>query len=157
MKAASISHLKNELKSRPPQELMEICLRLARFRKENKELVTYLLFEAGDENAYIDSIKAHIDSQFAEINKSNVYYAGKGIRKILKVTNKFIRFSGKTETEVELRMHFCAKLNEMKFLISGRMALMNLYSRQIQNIKKAMSKLHEDLQFDYENELRLLL
>ena len=48
MKAASISEIKTELKGLPPAQLTELCLRLARFKKENKELLTYLLFEAND-------------------------------------------------------------------------------------------------------------
>ena len=48
MKASTVSELKEELKHLPPAQLLELCLRLARFKKENKELLTYLLFEAHD-------------------------------------------------------------------------------------------------------------
>ena len=54
MKTASISELKQELQYRSEKEIMELCLRLARFKKENKELLTYLLFEAQDEEAYLE-------------------------------------------------------------------------------------------------------
>ena len=156
MEAAPLSHIKQELKSRPPAELYELCLRLARFKKENKELLTYLLFEAGAEDAYISMIKSEMDREFQEINKSNVYYAKKTIRKIVKITNKHIRFSGQKQTEVELRIHFCKKLLTLKPFLNRSMALQNIYARQLQNTRKAMSRLHEDLQFDYENELKQL-
>lgn len=157
MKAAYISHLKQELKNRSANDLLEICLRLARFKKENKELLTYLLFEAQDEQAYIESIKEEMDQQFEEINKSNIYFAKKSIRKIVRSTNKFIRYSGNKQTEVELLIHFCKRLKACGIPLNKSVALSNIYIRQIQKIKKSISTLHEDLQYDYGEELKLLL
>ena len=157
MKAAYITQLKQELKNRPANELLEICLRLARFKKENKELLTYLLFEIDDENTYIDSIKKEIDRQFQEINKSSVYLAKKSIRKIVRNINKFIRYSGRKQTEVELLLHFCQRLKNFSIPINKSIVLSNIYFRQIEKIKKAISTLHEDLQYDYSEELKPLL
>ena len=39
MDIASVSEIKNELKIRSNQELMESCLRLAKYKKDNKELL----------------------------------------------------------------------------------------------------------------------
>ncbi|MEP2969295.1 MAG: hypothetical protein ABJO82_07175, partial [Nonlabens ulvanivorans] len=64
MKTASVKELKDELKYKDEKELMEIVLRLSRFKKENKELLTYLLFEAHHEDDYVDSVKANLDKQF---------------------------------------------------------------------------------------------
>ncbi|NOX46910.1 MAG: hypothetical protein GXO89_08025 [Chlorobi bacterium] len=156
MKAASIKLLKEEMKSRSANELLEIALRLARFKKENKELLTYLLFEIDDEQAYIDSIKREMERQFQEINKSNIYFAKKSILKIVRTTNKFIRYSGRKETEVELLIHFCRCLKGSGIPMGNSVALRNIYIRQIQKIKKAVSSLHEDLQYDYNVELEEL-
>lgn len=156
MKPATISHIKQELKNRPPDELLEICLRLARFKKENKELLTYLLFGADDEQGYIESVKVEIDEQFQEINRSNIYFVKKSIRKILKNTNKYIRYSGNKQTEVELLMHFCEKMKNMGIPKNESVALQNIYSRQVQKIKKTISTLHEDLQFDYAADLKAI-
>ncbi len=157
MKAASISQLKQEMKNRSANELLEICLRLIRYKKENKELLTYLLFEKQDEQAYIESIKNEMEQQFSEINKSNIYFAKKSIRKIVRITNKFIKYSGKKETEVELLMFFCNCLKDSGIPMDKSVALNNIYIRQIEKIKKAISTLHEDLQFDYNEELMALL
>ncbi|MCD4789014.1 MAG: hypothetical protein K8R37_03355 [Bacteroidales bacterium] len=157
MKPASISQLKQEMKNRSSNELLEICLRLARFKKENKELLTYLLFEVQDEQTYVESIKKEIDRQFQEINKSNIYFAKKSIRKIVRTTNKFIRYSSRKQTEVELLMHFCKRLKDSGIPMNKSIALSNIYIRQIQKIKKAISTLHEDLQYDYGEELKSLL
>jgi len=153
MKAASIRLIKEEMKTRSANELLEIALSLARFKKENKELLTYLLFEIQDEQAYIESIKQEMEQQFQEINKSSIYFAKKSIRKIVRTTNKFIRYSKHKETEVELLMYFCKCLKNSGIPMGNSVALNNIYIRQIQKIKKTVSTLHEDLQYDYNVEL----
>lgn len=157
MKAASVKEIKQELSTRSPKELLELCLRLSRFKKENKELLTYLLFESYDEMAYIESVKIYIDEQFEQINRKSYYYIRKSIRKILKNIKKYIRYSQKKETEVDLLIYFCLKLNKFKPSIQRSTALRNLYNRQIESIKKTIASLHEDLQFDYETEMEELL
>lgn len=154
MKSLSISQLKQEMKNRSSSDLLDVCLRLAKFRKENKELLTYLLFEVQDERSYIEAIKSEMDQQFIEINQSNIYFAKKSIRKIVRSTNKYIRFSGMKHTEVELLMHFCKRLAESGIPLKNSLALENIYLRQVQKIKKASHSLHEDLQYDYGEELK---
>ncbi|MEZ5196719.1 MAG: hypothetical protein R2764_10045 [Bacteroidales bacterium] len=154
MKAATISQLKQEMKHRTPNELLELNLRLAKFKKENKELLTYLLFEMQDEQLYIESIKKEMNQLFGEINNSNVYFVKKSIRRIVRITNKFIKYSGNKQTEVELLIHFCRKVSESGIPLDKSMALKNIYSRHLQKIKKAISTLHEDLQHDYGEELK---
>lgn len=110
MKASTIKQLKDELSHKTAQELKELCLQLARFKVENKELLTYLLFEAHDEDQYIINCKIFIDVQFDEIDTKNAYYVRKKIRKILTSTKKLIRFSKKKDTEAEILLHFCKKL-----------------------------------------------
>ena len=60
MKAASVNDLKEELTQLPAEGLVEICLRLAKFKKENKELLNYLLFESHNEQEYINAVKNEI-------------------------------------------------------------------------------------------------
>lgn len=156
MKAATISTVKRELSELPPKEVLEICMRLAKYKKENKELLSYLLFEANDELQYIISVKREIDDQFSEINRSTMYYMKKSVRKILKTTNKYIRYSGIRRTEVELLIYFCAKLKTSGIPVKTSTALNNLYLAQVQKIRKALATLHEDLQYDYEQEMKLL-
>src|SRR5580658_3309068 len=107
MKTATVNELKRELVNIPPAQLTELCLRLVKFKKENKELLTYLLFEAADEQGYVISVKKEMDDQFLTINQSNLYFAKKTIRKILRITNKHIRYTGSRQVEVELLIHFC--------------------------------------------------
>jgi len=57
MKAATIHEIKQELATIKPAALADLCLRLAKFKKENKELLTYLLFEAHNEHLYQSQLK----------------------------------------------------------------------------------------------------
>ena len=149
MKAATVHDIKQELIHLQPARLTEICLRLAKFKKENKELLSYLLFEAGDENGYIHSVKNEMDEMFAEINQSNIYYTKKMLRKILRVTNKHIRYiSGKT-AEVELLIHFLRQIKETKIPLQKSVLLANIYNSQQKKVEKLITGLHEDLQHDY--------
>ncbi len=156
MKAATITEIKKELHFKSQKELIELCLKLAKFKKESKEFLTYLLYEAANESAYIESVKREIDHGFEQINRRNYYFIKKSIRKVLRETKKYIRYSKKKETEVELLIHFCRKLKTMSPSYKGSRVLKNLYLRQIEMIKKAVLKLHEDLQYDYEMELEEL-
>jgi len=157
MKAVTIKQLKDELTHKSASELKELCLHLSRFKKENKELLTYLLFESHDEDRYIQSIKDQMDVQFSEINTNSFFYIRKSARKILSLTKKFIRYSKKKETETELLLYFCRKLKDFKPSIARSQRLQNVFDSQVRLIKKAIDKLHEDLQYDYELELNDLL
>jgi len=156
MKAATITEIKKELKFKSPEELTALCLRLSRFKKENKELLTYLLFESEDEEAFIKGIKEEIDQQFWEINTNSYFYIKKSVRKILRGIKKYSRYSQKKETEVELLLYFCKSLKEFTPPIRNNVTLTNLYERQIAFITKKVSMLHEDLQYDYTLELQAL-
>ncbi len=156
MKAASLKEIKIELNHRSSSELLELCLRLSKFKKENKELLTYLLFESADEEAYVESVKAQVDIDFENINTKTFYFIKKSIRKILRDLKKFIRYSQKKETEVELLLYFCQRLQAFYPSIIRNTALSNLYYRQLDYIKKKVASLHEDLQFDYSLELEEL-
>lgn len=157
MKAASLKEIKTELNHRSTQELLELCLRLSKFKKENKELLTYLLFESANEEAFINSIKQKVDADFETINTKTFFYIKKSVRKILRELKKFIRYSQNKETEVELLLYFCHKLKNFKPSIQRNTTLTNLYNRQLDFIMKKVSVLHEDLQYDYNLELEKLL
>ncbi len=153
MKAATVNQLKKELSHQSKEELLELCLRLSKFKKENKELLTYLLYEADNEDGYIESVKTEVEEQFELINTSSYFYIKKSVRKILRMVKKYIRYSKNKETEAELLLHFCRVLKEMKPSMTRNVSLQNIFNRQILLIKKTVATLHEDLQYDYELEL----
>ena len=156
MKAASISELKSELANIPGEELIELCIRLAKFKKENKELLTYLLFEAFDEQAYAENVKKEMLQQFEEINTSSLYFVKKSLRKILRTLNKYIRYTGSAETEVKLLLYFCDTLKNSGIPVEKNPVIKNMYQNQLKKISKAIAGMHEDLQYEYVKELAQL-
>ncbi len=156
MKPATVAQLKKELKLRSSDELETLCLRLARFKKENKELLTYLLFESDNEEAYVRQVKEQISENLSEINTTSFYYVKKSIRKTLRETKKYIRYSNAKETEVELLLYFCEQLRDFEPSIKRNKTMVNLFERQIALIEKKIEGLHEDLQYDYTKELEEL-
>lgn len=156
MKAASLKDIKTELDLLHPSRLKELCVHVAKFKKENKELLSYLLFDASDEEAYIRSVKEELDELFQGINKSKLYEAKKGIRKIITLLNKQIKYSGSKRTEVELRIYFCKRMRKTGVPLTASTLMGKVYMRQFLNAQKALSTLHEDLQADFEDELRML-
>lgn len=156
METASVSNIRKELKNIPPEELQELILRLSKFKKENKELLSYLLFESYDEEQFIREVKEEIDEQFFSLNRSSMYLAKKTLRKVLRTTSKYIRFSGKKETEVELLLYFCKKMKLSRLNYRHNRVIFNMYLNQVKKINQAISQLHDDLQFDYREELEKL-
>ena len=156
METASLSEIKKELKTLSPQQLQEICIRLAKYKKENKELLNYMLFESVNEQAFIQNVKQEIDEQFTHLNRTSLFLAKKTLRKVLRTTNKYIRFSGSKETEIELRLYFCEKMRNMGYRLKNNRVLFNMYQRQVQLIRTVWSNLHEDLQYDYEEAVKKL-
>jgi hypothetical protein len=157
MKAASVNEIKQELKQLNTGELTELCLRLARFKKENKELLTFLLFEAHDLLGYIESVKQQMDENFAEINTSNIYFAKKTLRKILRLANKYIRYTGSKEAEAEILLHYLTSFKGVKLSWHKSTALTNLYNAQLKKIRAAIDTMHEDLQHDYQRSVERLV
>lgn len=156
MKAASVQEIKQELKEISQAKVIEICLRLARFKKENKELLTYLLFEADDIHIYIHNVKNEIDEGFDNITANALYLIKKSLRKILRIANKHIRFTGEKTAEVEILLHFCERMKSSGIQFKRNTVLLNLYNSQIKKIGAAISSLHEDLQYDYLRQLNRL-
>lgn len=150
MKAVSLKEIKTELQHRSKEELLQLCLHLTKFKKENKELLTYLLIESDYEEGYRDTVKAEVDELFLTINTASYFYMKKTIRKILRIVKTNIRYSKNKETEVELLLYFLSKLKEVRPSIKYSIVLKNLYVRELLAIEKKVLKLHEDLQYDYE-------
>lgn len=149
MKVASLKEIKDELQHATQEELLEYCLRLIKFKKDNKELLTYLIFESSNDAVYVSDLKTDLDQAFAQVNRSNAWVAKKNVRKILSQLKKNIRYAQKKEIEIELLTHYCWKLSQFRPFIDQNKILQNTLETQIRLTKKAISTLHPDLQRDY--------
>ena len=156
MQAATIHQLKKELVSMDRERILKLCLRLARFKKENKELLTYLVFEAANEDRFVSMIKIDLEKMVIESKKNSIYFTKKGLRKTLRFLDKVIRFSGRKETEIELRLHFIRQIKTNRIAIHRSKVLINMLATQFKKIHAALEKVHEDLQYDYGLELQAI-
>jgi hypothetical protein len=153
MKAATATEIKQRLKDLEKKELMELCLRLSRYKKENKELLTFLLFEADDIPHYIASVNEEIESIFEDVNTTSVFFAKKTIRKALRTANRYIRYAGDKTVEVEVLLHYCTLYRGLKLDWKRSSLLAKIYDNQLKKIHAAIDALHEDLQYDYRRSL----
>jgi hypothetical protein len=156
MKAHTLHQIQQELRSMEAPELVELCMRLAKHKKESKELLSYLLFEKNDESEYIQKVKLSIDELFQGINRSTAWTTKKGLQKVVRHLTKFIRNSSKKESELELRLYFCKKVRDTRINLNASTVTKNIYFREADKIKLIFSKLHEDLQLDYRQQLEEL-
>jgi len=148
--------LKKELSSRAPKELIEICLSLAKLKVENKEMLTYLLFDAENPIAYAQRLKQDINAHFEVLNL-HYYYATKSLRKVLRLIVKYSRFTKNKQGEIELLLHFGSKFIATIEKDTKHYPLLGLLLRSLNKSRLLIQKLHEDLRYDYVQEYNALL
>lgn len=152
MKSASSNEIKAALHNLSPKEMLQICMRMAKYKRENKELLSYLLYEADNELQYIENIKVEIEEYIDNLVVLNFSNLLKKLRKAVRIANKYIKFSGSKNVEVAVLIFICQKLKPYTKQ-NNSAALLNLYNRQLIKIDKALLKLEEDLQYDYKNDI----
>jgi hypothetical protein len=156
IKVYGLADIKKEIQFQDKTVLMELVLRLARYKKENKELLAYLLFEADNERSFIDSVIAENGFMFSQL-PSNNYQMAKSMRKILRLLNKYIKFMGSKEAEIEFLLSFCRNYIQYADKRGSYKPMRLILTRQLEKIKKTIEKLHEDLQFDYTQDYNAML
>ncbi len=153
----SIHEIKKELQELPDKRLVEICATLARYKKNNKEYLNYLLYYADSNEAYINEIINEVDTLFAAIDvKSNLYFVKKSLRKILRIITKYSRYIEDKQVTTRLLIYFCQKLKESGIPFEDSKQLVNMYEQQIKKINALIDGLHEDFQHDFKRELEAL-
>lgn len=157
MIAHSLNDIKKELQDLPPKQLAELCISLAKYKKDNKEFLDYLLFKSHDKTEFINEIKEDTDLLFQEIDpKANLYYTKKSLRKILRLITKYTKYIGDKTATIELLIYFCYKLKSSGIPFHKNQLIVNMYDQQLKKTEKLIAGLHNDLQLDYINELEKL-
>ena len=154
MKAASVKEIKDELSGLSSSQLVEYCMRLAKYKKDNKELLSYLLFYHQDEEGFLQDVINEINQLFQEVNTRQLYLAKKTIRKIIRISNKYARYSGNKSTEASIVIHLIRSINALPIHKEESAALTNIYTSLVKKTNKIISTLHEDLQYDFQKELK---
>ena len=60
MKSGTLAEIKKELQELEPKQLADLCIALAKYKKDNKEYLGYLLFDAHDKENTVKSVKEEI-------------------------------------------------------------------------------------------------
>ncbi len=150
-----LQDIKKELQHLSAEQITELCLRLARHKKESKELLAYLLFET-DEAAFIEKVKAEAGFMFSQL-PTHSYNAAKALRKILRLLGKYTKFMASKGAEIELLISFCNNYIQYADRRSSYKPLRLILTRQVEKIRTLIKKLDEDLQFDYVNDYEAML
>jgi hypothetical protein len=156
MKPEKLTAIKKELNGLSVQQLTEMCLRLAKYKKDNKELLNYLLYHASDPLAYAGQVKTFLEEDFKTL-PSHYYHASKTLRKILRLMNRHAKYTASKQVELELLIWFCNSFLQYGDTGTSHKALQALFIRQLDKIKALLPKLHEDLRFDYTQEFENLI
>ncbi len=151
-----LQDIKKELQHLSGLQMAELCLRLARHKKENKELLAYLLFEADNDTAFIENVKAEAGFMFSQLPVRS-YEAAKYLRKILRLIGKYIKFIASKEAEIDLLLNFCTNYIQYADRRTSYKPLRLILIRQVEKIRTTIGKLHEDLQYDFVNEYNKVL
>lgn len=148
MYTAGVREIRQELEAQSPKELINIIQRLARFKKENKELLTFLLFEAHDLDGHLAAVREELLTSMLDIQPERIYLAKKTVRKTLHIANKHIRLIGSKAAEAEIRLHVCRLLQQSGLPIERNPVLQRIFQTQMRTARKAIDTLHEDLQWE---------
>lgn len=159
IESPKLAELKKELNFLSAPELKEVCLRLAKYKTENKELMHFLLFYTDKKDEYVESVKTIIADEFDSLYPG-VYMATKQIRKLLRLCNKHIKFIATKHLEVEIVIAFCKEFIKHPIISANQRATFMVLVSQLKRLIRLIPKLEDDLKFDYQtqfDELMLLL
>jgi len=158
MKSASLNEVKKELQLLQPAELVDRCLALAKYKKDNKEYLAYLLFQSHDKFVFLNEVKGEIDTHFSELSAgTNLYHVKKSLRKLLRTISKFSKYLADKALSADLYIYFCKKVKNSGIPFRNSQLLVNMYEQQLKKIRTLIESLHEDLQNDYLNDLEKIL
>jgi hypothetical protein len=149
----SLASLKKELSGLERADLISICARLARHKKENKELLAYLLLDADDPILYAEKIKPLLDEPFDAPFYSSWAFA-KRLRKSLRIIAKYQRFTGSARGEAELLIYFLQKFQSDWRHQLHHATIQKIVFRSFDKIEKLIYKVDEDYRFDFEEPLQ---
>ena len=157
MKSASLHELKKELQLLPATELVDLCVTLAKYKKDNTDFLNYLLFQSHDAAEFVVEIKEEMDAYFQELrSQPNLYCVKKSLRKLLRLLTRYCKYLNYKGLAAELHIYFCAKLKQSNIPFRKSQLLVNMYEQQLKKINTLISSLHEDLQNDYLRDLETI-
>ena len=153
MKAAGLKQIKDEMQALSTSELQDLCLRLIKFKKESKELATYMIFYKNEEEEFVADIKNTLSEQFENINISTAYFAKKGLRKYLRLAGRYERYTQVDSSSLEIYLHVATELQHLATSLKKNTQVKNMFTSVSKKIASIYTTLHPDLQFDYKQRI----
>lgn len=138
----------------PTEVVVAMCIRLAKYKRENKELLSYLLFDSDNDELYAEQVKAELDVSFRDLDKRYSVQNKKKLAKTIRLMDKHVKFVGSKRFEAQMRIYFCCQIKNLTPSFRQHSVVQGIYSRQIDKINKAVAALHEDLQYDFIEEMK---
>ena len=152
----TVDEIKKELQALPPKKVIELALKLVRFKKENKELISYLLFDAGDQAGYIETLRFQIDEMMSQIERGPSATVKTQLRAITRMIGRQIRYMANKEAAAELYLHFCETLLSHPSKLSEVPSAKTIYHQQLKKLNKIVPALNDDLQYDIQQRVTSL-
>ncbi len=151
-----LSDLKKELLELSKPELIQLCLRVAKLKRENKELLAYLIFDSEDPLFYAQKLKPEIKEVF-EQPFQHAYYLTKSIRKAMRLITKYYRFTSNKQGETELLIYLVEEFylswrNEYRYQALGKVIF-----RCLEKAQSNLKKIDEDFRADFEDPINELV
>jgi hypothetical protein len=154
VKAPALQDIKNEIKELPPKRLAELCVALAKFRKENKEYLGYLLFDEATREDYVREVISEVTSAVMDIERTQTpYFTKKNLRRIQRLITRHCRFMADPVPTAEVHIAFVKAIAESSIPFRKHLQLSNIYHQELRKVRAAIDGMHEDLRGDFEKEL----
>lgn len=150
MEKISINIIKKELQELSQKQLVEICIQLAKARKENKEQLDFMLLKSHHLFQYEIDLKAEIDTQFEIFTYYKYYQLIKPLKAYVNSVLKQISYSKNPSFELEIIIYLCKqffRFNDDESIWFYKINI--IYDSLARKIEPRFKKLHEDEQFDY--------
>ena len=112
-------------------------------------MLSYVLFEAQDEQQYVETLKESLKELFEEVNVKTLYIAMKNLRKIIRLANRFLKYTSIKESHVQIYMFILQEILALDLNLSRSTSLLKIYSSLKNKLSNLIGELHEDLQYDY--------
>ncbi len=148
----SLSDIRKELAYASPEELKSLCLRMARFKKENKEHLAFLLFQKNEAD-FIKSVKAEISDALDDIHRIHAFQARKVLQKTLRTIVKYKKFCLSKVFEMEVMLHFIRSMQAKQISEYTSSYTGQFYKKQQLKLVKILESLDEELSMDYRDEV----
>lgn len=152
MDAASLADIRKELAHQSPAELMELVVRLARFRLDNKALIGYWLFDRTNQAQFLAQVHLALDEALASMNFSSAYFVKKSLRKWQRQVNLYGRICGEPWMLADLQGYYvwtCLRAQKKVMYPDYFVELIRAAQRKFNTL---LLKLEPDMQHDMQRQ-----